>query len=115
MLFYLFFPQDHLELFFGYVRSLLGSNNNPTCRQFESISKKLLTKLELQDVRGGNCQQQDGTSLLTVSSFKHPIIHQSTEALQFESALSSDPSIISLNDHFSEEDEQVCVSLFFMK
>jgi len=90
MLFFLFFPQDHLELFFGYVRSSLGSNNNPTCRQFESIFKKLMTKLELQDVRGGNCQ-------------RHPIIHQSTEALQFESALSSEPSIISLNDHFSED------------
>lgn len=29
--------QDHLELFFGTIRSLGGFNNNPTSRQFNSI------------------------------------------------------------------------------
>jgi len=28
--------QDHLELFFGTIRSCGGYNNNPTCRQFIS-------------------------------------------------------------------------------
>lgn len=32
--------QDHLELFFGSVRSHGGSNNNPTTRQFTSAYKK---------------------------------------------------------------------------
>ena len=61
------FSQDHLELFNGSVRSSLGKNNNPTCRQFCSIFKRLLVKLELRDVRG-NVTAQDQTSLMTVSS-----------------------------------------------
>ena len=61
------FSQDHLELFNGSVRSSLGKNNNPTCRQFCWIFKRLLVKLELSDVKG-SCVAQDSTSLLTVSS-----------------------------------------------
>lgn len=34
--------QDHLELFFGAVRSSLGCTNNPTVRQFISAYKRLL-------------------------------------------------------------------------
>ena len=64
------FSQDHLELFNGSVRSSLGNNNNPTCRQFCWIFKRLLVKLELKDVQG-NVTPQDNTSLLTVSSVSH--------------------------------------------
>lgn len=34
--------QGHLELFFSAVRSR-GYNNNPTCMQFITVFKKLLT------------------------------------------------------------------------
>lgn len=34
--------QDHLERAFGKLRSLNGSNNNPTCQQFNSGMRKLL-------------------------------------------------------------------------
>ena len=61
------FCQDHLELYNGAVRSKLGANNNPTCKQFEWIFKRLLVKLEVCDVKG-NCQNLDETSLLVVSS-----------------------------------------------
>jgi len=77
------FFQDHLELFFGSLRSALGANNNPSCQQFKSIYKKLLVKLEIQDVRG-NCQRQDSTSLLVVSSSQRSgQVQDSTEALNF--------------------------------
>ena len=39
--------QDHLELFFGAVRSGLGSNNNPTVKQFIQRVKKLLAHSEI--------------------------------------------------------------------
>lgn len=39
--------QDHLEMFFGAVRSGLGSNNNPTCKQFIQRAKKLLVHSEI--------------------------------------------------------------------
>lgn len=34
------FSQDHIELFFGKIRSLGGFNNNPNARQFKSAYKK---------------------------------------------------------------------------
>jgi hypothetical protein len=58
-----------LELYNGAVRASLGRNNNPTCKQFEGIFKRLLVKLDLQDVRG-NCKKRDETSLLALSSTK---------------------------------------------
>ena len=61
------FCQDHLELYNGAVRSKLGANNNPTCKQFEWIFKRLLVKLELNETKG-NCKNLDETSLLVVSS-----------------------------------------------
>ena len=58
--------QDHLELFFGAVRSSLGCNNNPTVRQFMSSYKRLLMR---HNVQGGigNCTVQDATRMLNVT------------------------------------------------
>ena len=58
--------QDHLELFFGAVRSSLGCNNNPTVRQFISAYKRLLMR---HNVEGGigNCTVQDSTKMLSVT------------------------------------------------
>ena len=36
------FSQDHLESFFGQIRSCLGSNNNPTVTQFKASYRKLV-------------------------------------------------------------------------
>lgn len=65
------FSQDHLELFNGHIRSALGANNNPTCKQFESIFKRMLVKLELRGVKG-NCTKQDETVLLSGEKFSRP-------------------------------------------
>jgi hypothetical protein len=58
--------QDHLELFFGAVRSSFGCNNNPTVRQFMSAYKRLLMR---HNVQGGleNCIVQDTTRMLSVT------------------------------------------------
>lgn len=44
--------QDHLELFFGAIRSKGGHNNNPTSRQFEAAYKRLIIHTELVSVKG---------------------------------------------------------------
>lgn len=38
------FSQDHLEIFFGSIRSKSGCNNNPNTQQLEAIYKRLIKK-----------------------------------------------------------------------
>ncbi len=55
--------QDHLELFFGALRSHFGSNNNPTATQLEAAFKCLLVPRDIK----GHCSSsdpQDNTKLL---------------------------------------------------
>lgn len=62
------FSQDHLELFFGCVRSRCGFNDNPTVTQFIAAYKRLLLHHEIQAGETGNCIALDRTSLLPVRS-----------------------------------------------
>ena len=55
--------QDHLELFFGAIRSAGGFNNNPTAQQFTAAYKRLLLRSSISGGKG-NCQQEDPTQLL---------------------------------------------------
>ena len=59
------FSQDHLELFFGAIRSSGGFNNNPTTLQFKAAYKRLLMRSSIQGGKG-NCQKRDPTEILTV-------------------------------------------------
>lgn len=56
--------QDHVELFFGKIRSLGGHNNNPNTRQFKSAYKKLLAHLELSKKFSGNCLPLESIPIL---------------------------------------------------
>ena len=56
--------QDHVELFFCSLRARLGSNNNPTSREFFSAYRRLLLHHEIRG-NGGNCMLQDDTSILS--------------------------------------------------
>ena len=56
--------QDHLELFFGAVRSAGGWNNNPTALQFRSAYRQLMMRHEIKGGRG-NCIPQDDTEMLS--------------------------------------------------
>ncbi len=56
--------QDHLEPFFGALRSHFGSNNNPTVTQVEAAFKYQLVQHDME----GHClssDPQDNTNLLT--------------------------------------------------
>ena len=59
------FSQDHLELFFGAVRSAGGFNNNPTAQQFTAAYKRLLLRSSIKGGQG-NCVKQDPTDILHV-------------------------------------------------
>ncbi len=69
------FSQDHLELFFSAIRGRLGSNNNPTCREFQAAFKRLLLHQEIRGNRG-NCILQDDTSLLTFTTKSQQNLNQ---------------------------------------
>ena len=57
------FSQDHLELFFGAIRSSGGFNNNPTVQQFTAAYKRLLLRTSVEGCNG-NCTKQDETDIL---------------------------------------------------
>lgn len=63
--------QDHLELFFGSVRSLGGCNNNPTARQFKSTFKKILIRSEVRESGLGNCIPVENIMILNCVSTSH--------------------------------------------
>lgn len=59
------FSQDHVELFFGTIRSQGGHNNNPNTRQFKASLKKLLTHLKLSSKFTGNCFPLENIPILS--------------------------------------------------
>ena len=59
------FSQDHLELFFGAIRSAGGFNNNPTAQQFTAAYKRLLLRSSIEG-RNRNCKKQDKTDILEI-------------------------------------------------
>lgn len=58
--------QDHLETFFSCIRRMGGNNNNPTCRQFRSSYKKLITHVNSIVPSDSNCTLQDATKLMKI-------------------------------------------------
>lgn len=62
--------QDHLELFFGAIRSKCGFNNNPSCRMFQAAYKKLLVHAQFKDGSNGNCVPLENISVLNYSASK---------------------------------------------
>lgn len=81
------FSQDHIELFFGKIRSLFGFNNNPSVTQFCSAYRKLLVHNQVSDVLKGNCVPVERVPILTVSSScPVSVLHANT------------PSVVVLND-----------------
>lgn len=62
--------QDHIELFFGSIRSHGGYNNNPTCRQFIAAYKRLLIHAEIREGGLGNCVPLSQINILNCLSSK---------------------------------------------
>lgn len=62
--------QDHLELFFGAIRSRGGYNNNPSARMFQAAYKKLLVHAQFKDGSNGNCVPLEKIAVLNCSATK---------------------------------------------
>lgn len=62
------FSQDHLEMFFGAIRSKGGWNNNPSAYQFNTAYKRLLIQSDFKASKSANCTALDSTGILDVSS-----------------------------------------------
>lgn len=61
--------QDHLEMFFGKIRSMNGSNDNPTALQFLSAYRKLLFNADIQVSKYSNVRAIVSSNILTIPSF----------------------------------------------
>lgn len=59
--------QDHLESYFGCIRSMGGYNDNPNAQLFQAAYRKLLLHTEVASSHHSNCEN-DITKILTVSS-----------------------------------------------
>lgn len=64
------FSQDHLEHFFGTMRSKNGSNNNPNSIQFKATYKRLVVHNEVTDAAFGNCQSFEIVKTINVLNTK---------------------------------------------
>lgn len=62
------FSQDHIELFFGCIRSRGGWNNNPSAINLKSAIKQLLVHSDIRDSGSGNCIPLEHIPILHVSS-----------------------------------------------
>ena len=65
------FSQDHLELFFGCLRTRFGCNNNPSAKEFKIAYKKLLLHQEIRGNRGNCITDNDTFFLSRPPSFNH--------------------------------------------
>lgn len=74
--------QDHLELFFGAIRSKGGHNNNPTARQFEAAYKRLLVHTEISGPETGNAVNLEKITILTCGSGKRITTSETGDSLE---------------------------------
>lgn len=62
------FSQDHLESFFGRIRSSPGCNDNPTAEQFIASFRKNVVCNEILSSEKSNCEDNLNLTILNVSS-----------------------------------------------
>lgn len=62
------FSQDHLESFFGRIRSGPGNNDNPTVFEFNSLFKKIIVCNEIACSEKANCEDNINLTIMEVSA-----------------------------------------------
>lgn len=55
--------QDHLEIFFGRIRTIGGANDNPSCMHFMGAYRRLLANTTLLYSRSGNVQARSSLTI----------------------------------------------------
>lgn len=79
--------QDHIEMFFGRIRSSNGYNNNPNIQQFTGAFRKLICNIKIAAPAHGNCRIFDNilpvdnlySDVFTVTSRRAQITFASIE------------------------------------
>lgn len=89
------FSQDHLEQFFSIIRSLNGSNNNPTCQQFNAAMRKTLANVTVCAPKNGNC---------TVFQDSNPIENPYSNILSITSRRTKSVKYTRINMELTDED-----------
>lgn len=89
--------QDHLEMYFGKVRSMNGFNNNPTCEQFNAAVRKLLATNSILISKYGNCSD------MGLASVQRPYSNIGLVSSRCQQT----NSITDMNDNFVEEDFEI--------
>lgn len=93
--------QDLLESYFGCVRRMGSTNDNPAAQQFTGAYRKLLFQHEVSSSQKSNCQN-DITKMLTVSSRKKTI-GVATNSEELRMLQSFDLNDLFYCDEFSDE------------
>lgn len=106
-LFTYLFSQDHIETFFGTIRTKGGCNNNPSTTQFKAIYKRLLTNNNITCSAKANCSQFAETKNLFACYITMPTkcpkisTKLPNNPLPTETVLSKLPTESSTDDFFS--------------
>lgn len=105
-----YLTQDPLESFFSRVRSLFGSNDNPTVQQLKSAIRKLLFFNEVTSTEFANCQ--DNLDILTVSSAIRSEPQRSTNRNGIDADLlneDEDYEAMDIANEMVREDALICI------
>lgn len=102
--------QDHIELYFGVIRSHGGHNNNPTARQFQAAYKKTICHVELQESFRGNCIPLEHIKILKCNPIKQINMSSRDYRINENAEITSDEVLIDhdyLPDVISEFSKQI--------
>ncbi|CAI6375743.1 unnamed protein product [Macrosiphum euphorbiae] len=97
--------QDHIELFFGSIRSHGGHNNNPKVRQFRSAYKKLVIRInDITNFNTGNCILLEDIGILHYSS-SDPVnvLNNNTPGFNYD-AIIQEENLRSINSFILDHD-----------
>lgn len=101
--------QDHLELFFGSIRSHGGYNNNPTVRQFRSAYRKLVIRAnDVQNVNTGNCIPLEDIDILHYSSADPVKVLNINSHGCIPDAVNQEENVIDINTFIMDHDYIGC-------
>lgn len=101
------FSQDHLESFFGRIRSRHGFNDNPNVQQFCGAFRRIIVNQEIRSSQSSNCQ--DHLNILTVSSRRRG--EESAESNQSSFSILTEPNADPKFDEDMENLEQTGLML----
>jgi len=97
--------QDHLELFFGIIRSHGGYNNNPTVRQFRSAYKKIVIRInDIKNFNTGNCIPLEDFRILHYSSSDPvKVLNNNTPGFNYDNIIQEE-NLKSINSFILDHD-----------